>query len=119
MQVVAHPHEAHDSPQQHDNRSFGPGSGGTDCGAALVELYRYLDGELPLEGRTRIQQHLQDCGGCLSSFDFERLLWRVLRLHLGGPTVDSSPPPTLVTRITITLQTEARNLGEGGLNRPD
>jgi len=42
----------------------------TDCNEALTELYGYLDGELTVDRRRHIEQHLSDCSPCLEAFDF-------------------------------------------------
>lgn len=42
-----------------------------DCQATLREIYGYLDGELTVERRAHIAQHLGDCNPCLAAFDFE------------------------------------------------
>lgn len=119
---MANPHEADDSAGAPGGRSPD-----VDCGAALLELYRYLDGELAPQDHHLIGQHLQDCAGCLSLFDFEQVLWRVVRLHLGDAH-RIPPPPNLVARITISMQSETGDLpaphflrpnpADGGLNRP-
>ena len=44
---------------------------GRDCDDAQHELYGYLDGELTVERRQIIQQHLDDCPPCGDSFEFE------------------------------------------------
>ncbi|MFN0029214.1 MAG: zf-HC2 domain-containing protein [Acidimicrobiales bacterium] len=123
---MANSHEAHDPHEHrpardgHEPRSApAPGDNDQnvdlDCGAALHELYRYLDGEMPHPDHQRLGQHLQDCVGCLSSFDFEQVLWRVVRLHLSAAQRVVAPPPTLATRITISMQIEARNLPDRNL----
>ena len=50
----------------------------TDCNDALHELYEFLDGELTLERRAHIQQHLTDCSPCLETFDFQAELRQVV-----------------------------------------
>ena len=42
-----------------------------DCAGALEELYSFLDGELTVERRTHIRQHLDGCQDCYEAFDFE------------------------------------------------
>lgn len=42
-----------------------------ECREALDILYQYIDGELTVERRLQIKQHLDDCGPCLDAFDFE------------------------------------------------
>lgn len=124
---MANPHETDDSAGAPEGRAAE-----VDCGAALLELYRYLDGELPARDHHLIGRHLQDCAGCLSQFDFEQVLLRLVRLHLADAH-RMPPPPTLVARVTLSMQSEAPqlpgsappgsrflgpNLPGDGLNRP-
>lgn len=51
-----------------------------DCDDALHELYGYIDGELTVEVREKIQAHLDDCTPCIEAFDFEAEL-RVVISH--------------------------------------
>ena len=53
----------------------------TDCNDALHELYEFLDGELTLERRAHIQQHLTDRSPCLETFDFQAELHLVRRMR--------------------------------------
>ena len=41
------------------------------CSESLHELYTFLDGELTVERRVAIQQHLDDCPPCGERYDFE------------------------------------------------
>jgi mycothiol system anti-sigma-R factor len=49
------------------------------CDEALAELYTFLDNELTVEMRVRIERHLNDCSPCLEAFDFEAELRQVVR----------------------------------------
>jgi mycothiol system anti-sigma-R factor len=42
-----------------------------ECAESLKELYTFLDGELTIERRTHIRQHLDGCQNCYEAFDFE------------------------------------------------
>jgi mycothiol system anti-sigma-R factor len=42
-----------------------------DCVEAVHQLYHYLDGELTMERRVLIRQHLDDCPPCGQAYDFE------------------------------------------------
>jgi mycothiol system anti-sigma-R factor len=83
-----------------------------ECREALDTLYHYLDGELTVERRVEIKQHLDECGPCLEAFDFEAelkvvvarkcrdqvpdaLRERVARaiLEASGPAPSDWPPP--------------------------
>ena len=53
---------------------------GHECDDALHELYGYLDGELTVERRMKIQHHLDDCPPCYEAYDFEAEL-RIVIAH--------------------------------------
>jgi mycothiol system anti-sigma-R factor len=48
------------------------------CQEAIHTLYHFLDGELTLERRQEIAQHLHECSPCLDAFDFEAELKLVI-----------------------------------------
>ena len=43
-----------------------------DCIHVVHQLWDYLDGVLGEDQRARIVEHLQQCAGCTSHFEFER-----------------------------------------------
>jgi mycothiol system anti-sigma-R factor len=45
-----------------------------DCGEVLRQLYVFIDNELPEADRSEVQAHLDECRGCLSEVDIERLI---------------------------------------------
>ena len=79
-----------------------------DCDDAIHTLYHFLDGELTVERRTMIRQHLDDCAPCLEAFDFETEL-RVMIAHKCREEV----PEALRIRIAAAIQHEELHL------RPD
>ena len=48
-----------------------PDGSSPDCGEALQELYTFLDGELTIERRAAISEHLDRCHDCIEAYDFE------------------------------------------------
>jgi len=70
-----------------------------NCDDALHELYGYLDGELTVERRTKIQRHLDDCPPCYEAFDFEAELRIVVRQKCRDRV-----PESLVERVAKALQ---------------
>jgi len=78
-----------------------------NCDDALHELYGYLDGELTVERRTIIQQHLDDCPPCYEAFDFEAEL-RIVIARKCTETV----PDSLKQRIADALAAEGEPTGE-------
>jgi mycothiol system anti-sigma-R factor len=71
----------HDHGHDHDQT--------VDCQQVLAELYTFLDGELTIERRSRIQVHLDDCNPCLEVFDFEAELRQVIRSRCTEEVPDS------------------------------
>ena len=76
-----------------------------DCAGALEELYSFLDGELTVERRTHIRQHLDGCQDCYEAFDFEA----ELRIVVSTKCRDEVPEQ-LRNRVAEAL----KHLGEGG-----
>lgn len=60
-----------------------------DCGDAQDQIYQYLDSELDEETATSVRTHLEECDGCMDSFDFERRLKGVIRTHLSEDMPES------------------------------
>lgn len=50
----------------------------SNCDDARDTLYSFLDGELTLERRVQIQEHLEACAPCFEAFDFEAELKMVV-----------------------------------------
>jgi mycothiol system anti-sigma-R factor len=44
------------------------------CEEVLKHLFAYLDGELEADSHAEIERHLEECRGCYSRAEFERLL---------------------------------------------
>ncbi|MGH3666851.1 MAG: mycothiol system anti-sigma-R factor [Acidimicrobiia bacterium] len=61
---------------------------GHECDDALTHLYQYLDREIEASTTEVIRAHLEDCSGCLKSFDFEARLQIVVRERLAEDVPD-------------------------------
>jgi mycothiol system anti-sigma-R factor len=85
----------------------GAAGGGFDCEEAIHTLYSFLDGELTIERRLEIQQHLDECSPCLEAFDFEA----ELRIVIARKCRDKVPP-SLLDRVSQALA-EASGSGVG------
>ncbi len=75
---------------------------GTTCDEALENLYLYLDTELDSLTSDRIRSHLDNCNGCVHSFEFERRLKTVVKERL-----DEDVPDAFVARLREALAEEA------------
>jgi len=78
-----------------------------DCDRALIELYEFLDGELTIERRQRIEVHLHGCQHCFASFDFEQELRLVVRSKL-----QTEIPMPLRERIVRLIEVESERLDQ-------
>ena len=68
------------------------------CREALTQIYTYLDGELTLDVRLDIAQHLKDCPPCGDMFGFEAELKKLI-----AERCCDEPPPGLRDRIAGAL----------------
>jgi anti-sigma factor (TIGR02949 family) len=57
------------------------------CDRAIEYIYEYIDDELTVTHRTRIQWHLKRCVSCMDAFTFETQLKK--RIATGGRTEPS------------------------------
>jgi mycothiol system anti-sigma-R factor len=78
---------------------------GHECDDALTKLYTYLDQELEVTSYELIRTHLEDCSGCLSSFDFEARLKIVVRERLSEEV-----PAEFLERLRQAIAQEASSL---------
>jgi mycothiol system anti-sigma-R factor len=89
-----------------DTHEHGPAErGGHDdhgCDDVLKELYTFVDGELTIERRARIQAHLDDCLPCFEAYDFEA----ELRIVISQRCRDSVPE-SLRSKIAGLIDDEA------------
>ena len=72
------------------------------CEEALENLYLYLDSELDTLTSERIRSHLDDCNGCIHSFEFEKRLKAVIKERL-----DEDVPDAFVARLRDALASES------------
>jgi anti-sigma factor (TIGR02949 family) len=75
---------------------------GHECDDALTNLYQYLDREIETTTSEVIRAHLEDCSGCLRSFDFEARLQVVVRQRLAEEV-----PPEFLERLRDAIAREA------------
>lgn len=67
-----------------------------DCKDLVEKLYFYLDGEILTEDeRKAIEEHLELCRRCCERYEFERLLWEMVRSNGRNDSV----PEALISRI--------------------
>ncbi|MGH8914574.1 MAG: mycothiol system anti-sigma-R factor [Acidimicrobiia bacterium] len=78
---------------------------GKECDDALTNLYQFLDSEIETSTSEVIRAHLDDCSGCLRSFDFEARLKIVVRQRLSEDV-----PAEFLERLRQAIAEEASSL---------
>ncbi len=68
---------------------------GDECRETLRAVERYLDGELDVEVRARIEAHLSDCSPCMRRASFRRHL----KVLIAERCSEHEAPPELAARI--------------------
>ena len=66
-----------------------------DCNETLRELEASLDGELPVDTRESVHEHIEGCMDCLQAFDFHAELRTVVREKCRNDEI----PPGLLAKI--------------------
>ncbi|KGM13517.1 mycothiol system anti-sigma-R factor [Cellulomonas bogoriensis] len=80
-----------------------------DCSEALRRLFDFLDREIDEADGDRIRQHLADCEPCLSEYDVEDHLKRLVRR-----ACPESAPAELHLRIRQSLTVLRLQIGDPG-----
>ena len=73
------------------------------CDHAIEYIYQYLDDEISVVHSSRIKLHLRRCSVCMSAYEFETKLKRVIR-ERGR----AEPPPELFDRLRTMIQEEGK-----------
>jgi anti-sigma factor (TIGR02949 family) len=68
------------------------------CEEVIAHLLEYLDGEIDAGKRAHIDRHLQECRGCYSRAEFERVLRKKV-----AELADEPAPPVLQRRLKALL----------------
>lgn len=58
---------------------------GLSCSDVLARLSDYIDGDLSVEARERVEEHLRACDNCARFGGEFAAMVRGLRVHLGAP----------------------------------
>ena len=86
---------------------FPGGHDDVDCGAAIHQLYDYLDGELTEERRVKIAEHLDYCAPCASAAGFEADL-----RHVIANRCKDHVPDSLIAKVAELIESERRQLAD-------
>ena len=71
-----------------------------DCTEVLLDVHRFLDGEIDEARTTRIRRHLDECSPCLRQFGIEREVKQLVARCCGAERA----PDDLRGRIVAQLQ---------------
>jgi mycothiol system anti-sigma-R factor len=63
-------------------------------------VYEYIDGEVDVQRRSRIEQHLAECGSCLEEYGLDELIKQLVHRSCGSDPV----PAHLRERVLATIQ---------------
>jgi mycothiol system anti-sigma-R factor len=80
---------------------------GVDCGAAIHQLYHYLDGELTDDRRHQIAEHLDYCAPCADAAGFESELRQVI-----ADRCKDHVPDSLRRRVAERIDAERQQLAD-------
>ncbi len=76
------------------------GDANYNCQQALLEIERFLDGELQSDLVSVLQRHLDDCQRCMRRADFQRHMKDLIAAKCGG----DDAPQDLLVRIRLMIQ---------------
>jgi mycothiol system anti-sigma-R factor len=77
----------------------GPYDADSDCAKALERMFYFIDHELADADVAEIQQHLDDCGPCLSKYDLERTVKALV-----ARSCTEHAPETLRERVLVSIR---------------
>ena len=64
------------------------------CDEVLDRVYEYIDGEMDLERRHEIKEHLEECSPCLREFGLEEAVKAIVKRSCSDPA-----PPDLRAKV--------------------
>lgn len=70
-----------------------------DCDAVVARLWPHLDGALPDSERERVAQHLRECTGCRSHFDFAQAFLDAVHSARPTPAADDGLRQRVLTAL--------------------
>jgi mycothiol system anti-sigma-R factor len=73
----------------------------TDCREVLHAVYLYLDGEIDIEQRRLIREHLDECAPCLRQFGVEQEVKVLVARHCGGDRAPDSLRISVLERLRL------------------
>ncbi|MEU5843438.1 mycothiol system anti-sigma-R factor [Rhodococcus sp. NPDC047139] len=74
-----------------------------DCSAVIADVYLLLDSECDDDARSRLQQHLDECGTCLEAYGLEEKLKSLLSRKCGGEHAPEGLRERLMLQIRRTV----------------
>lgn len=71
----------------------------TNCREVIDKVYFYLDGEAQAHDRSRISQHLEECGPCLRQYGLEQEVKVLVARCCGGEPAPDGLRDRLIIRL--------------------
>lgn len=81
-------------------------SGGSDCSEVLLRVFEYIDEEMTDEDCTRVREHLEACGPCMTEYHRDLLIKALVRRSCAC----EQAPPTLRLQIMARITTVSYEL---------
>ena len=87
----------------------------TPCSEVLARVYTYLDGELPVQDKHAVKQHLDECGPCLREFGIEEEVKLLVKRSCADPA-----PEELRAKVLLRIrQVRVEMSGDSLLGSPE
>ncbi len=71
-----------------------------DCAEVVLRLFEYVDNEAAADDRSRIKEHLDECGACLREYERDLLLKALVRRACGPEPAPHQLRLQIMSRIT-------------------
>ncbi|UYM06030.1 mycothiol system anti-sigma-R factor [Solicola gregarius] len=87
----------------------------SECREALESLYVAIDNELANADIATIERHLAECAPCLSEYDVERIIKKIVARSCHEHAPEPLKARVLTTIRTVSVSVTTRDAGEPGL----
>ncbi len=87
----------------------------SECREALDNLYTAIDNELAGADIATIERHLAECAPCLSEYDVERIIKKIVARSCHEHAPEPLRARVLTTIHTVSVSVTTRQTGETGL----
>jgi mycothiol system anti-sigma-R factor len=72
----------------------------TDCSEVVMRVFEYIDNEMTQDDCTRVREHLDECGECLSEYQRDLVLKALVRRSCGCEAAPAALRMQIMAKIT-------------------